>query len=158
MVDTHGDVQLFGLHVVRFDWVGVGRRAEQHAGVGFHVERFVEAHQHWPGVTVDTLGASEDEGGAALGLQAKRLGTGQYTDLVGPGTGSVDQYRRAEGATAGLHLPVAVVSTAQVLDLAIAVDLALLAADTAQVTLVQGIGVDIAGAWVVERTVDFVAA
>ncbi|MNT45921.1 hypothetical protein D3C72_1825360 [compost metagenome] len=109
-------------------------------------------------MAVDALGAGEDEGRATFGLQAKRLRTSQYTDVVGPGASGVDQHRCAEAATAGLHLPEPLVVAAQLLDLAIAVHFTLLTADTAQIALVQGIGVDVAGARVVKGAVDFVAA
>ncbi|MNH08980.1 hypothetical protein D3C79_684210 [compost metagenome] len=109
-------------------------------------------------MAVDAFGAGEDERRATLWLQAQRLGTGQFPKLVGPGTGGIDQHRGAEGATAGLHLPEAVGIAAQLLHFAVAVHFTLLTANTTQVALVQGVGVDVTGARVVQGAMNLVAA
>ncbi|MNO90193.1 hypothetical protein D3C76_816960 [compost metagenome] len=109
-------------------------------------------------VDVHALGAGEDEGRAALGLQAQRPGAGHFADLVGPGAGGVDDHRRAEGLVLGLHLPQACAITGQAQDFAVGMDFALVTADSPQVTLMQGIGVDVAGGRIVDRAVDFFPA
>ncbi|MNO99885.1 hypothetical protein D3C76_916670 [compost metagenome] len=106
-------------------------------------------------VHVQAVGRREDEGRAAFRLQAQGRGTGQFTNGVGPGASGVDQYRRAEAGVGGVDVPKAVGTAFQAHDFAVGVDLALMAADTAQVALVQGIGVDVAGAGVVQCAVDF---
>ncbi|MNR65459.1 hypothetical protein D3C85_1885000 [compost metagenome] len=62
---------------------------------------------------IQALGAGKDKGCPALGLHAQRLGTGQLANLVGPGTGGVDDDRRAEGLGVGLNLPLPFGITAQ---------------------------------------------
>lgn len=107
-------------------------------------------------VAVDALGGGEDEGSAALGLQAEGTSAGQYPDVVRPGARGVDQHGGAETALVGMHLPQPLGVTLHPLHLAIAAHFALLPANAAQVALVQGIGVDVAGARVVEGAMDFV--
>ncbi|MNF87500.1 hypothetical protein D3C84_699680 [compost metagenome] len=109
-------------------------------------------------VDVHAFGAGKDEGRAALGLQAQRPGAGHFTDLVGPGAGGVDDDWRAEGLVLGLHLPQACAITGQAQDFAVGMDFALVTADSPQVTLMQGIGVDVAGGRIVDRAVDFFPA
>ncbi len=48
MVDGGGNIKLFGHHVVRHGRVGIGRRAEQHAGVGLEIPGLVQAGGHRP--------------------------------------------------------------------------------------------------------------
>ncbi|MOA41812.1 hypothetical protein D3C78_1638140 [compost metagenome] len=48
VVDPGGDVQLFGHHVLWRDGIGVGRRAQQLAGVRFEVKAFVDADHRRP--------------------------------------------------------------------------------------------------------------
>ncbi|MNF88987.1 hypothetical protein D3C84_714920 [compost metagenome] len=108
-------------------------------------------------VDVHAFGAGKDERGAALRLQAQRLGSGKCTDLVGPGAGGVDDDWRAEGLGVGLNLPDTFGIAAQALHFAVGMDFTFIAADATQITLVQGIGVDVAGGRVVDRPVDFLA-
>ncbi|MNI22019.1 hypothetical protein D3C73_755640 [compost metagenome] len=109
-------------------------------------------------VDVHALGTGEDEGGAAFRLQAQRSGAGQFTDLVGPGPGGVNDDRRAEGLGVGLHLPCPVSITAQAEHFGVGVHFAFVTADAAQVALMQGVGVDVAGGRIVDRAVDFFPA
>ena len=61
-VNAQGDVQLFGLHVLRLRRVGVGRRAQQQAGVGLDVPGFVDAADTRPVVHRQPRRRREDEG------------------------------------------------------------------------------------------------
>ncbi|MNE05744.1 hypothetical protein D3C76_391700 [compost metagenome] len=109
-------------------------------------------------VHVQALGWREDERRAAFRLQAQGCGTGQFADGVGPGPGGIDQYRRAEAGIAGVDLPEPLGAAFQAQYFAVGVDLALVAANATQVALVQGVGVDVAGAGVVQRAVDLLRA
>ncbi len=155
-VHAGGDIQLLGLHVVGLDRIGVGRRAEQHASVRLQVEGFVEADQHRPVVAVDARRRGEDEGRAALGLQAQRADAGQPGDGVAPGARCVDQHRRAVAAGGAADFPGAV-DPADLQRFVVAQDLPLVAADAAQVALVQGVGIDVGAGGVVGGAEDLVA-
>ena len=78
--------------------------------------------------------------------------------MVGPGTGGVDEDRRGEGRILGAHLPQAIGVAAQAQHMAVGAHFALVAADTAQVALMQGVGVDVTGGRVVDCPVDFFTA
>jgi hypothetical protein len=71
-VHGDGDVHLLGLDVLRLDRVGIGRRAEQHAGVGLDVPALVGTEHHGPVRHALALGRREDEGRAAARLDAQR--------------------------------------------------------------------------------------
>ncbi|MDT4858974.1 hypothetical protein FQZ97_934670 [compost metagenome] len=106
---------------------------------------------------IHTLRRGEDEGSAALGLQTQGTDAGQLGELVAPGTGGIDQYRRLEAALAGADLPL----LALALDaghFATELNLPAVAANAAQVTLVQGVGVDVGGAGIEHGALDLVAA
>ncbi|MNC12315.1 hypothetical protein D3C75_600340 [compost metagenome] len=109
-------------------------------------------------VDVHAFGAGEDERGTAFGLQAQGFGAGQFADLVGPGAGGVDDDWRAERLAVGLNVPYTLAVAAQADDFAVGMHFALVAADTAQIALVQGIGVNVAGGRVVDGAVDLFPA
>ncbi|MCY1432879.1 hypothetical protein D9M71_488880 [compost metagenome] len=157
LVDAEGDIQLLGLHVVGLHRVGVGRRTQQHAGVGLHVEGFVQAHQVRPLVHIHALRRGEDEGGAALGLQAQGANAGERGELVAPGAGGVDQHRRLEIALAGDDQPLLALAL-DASHFAAELHLPAVATDAAQVSLVQGVGVDVGGAGIEHGALDLVAA
>ncbi|MNI23779.1 hypothetical protein D3C73_773790 [compost metagenome] len=107
---------------------------------------------------VHALRAGEDERGTAFRLQAQGSGAGQFADPVGPGAGGVDDDRGAERLSAGLDVPCTLVIAAQADDFGVGVDFALIAADASQVSLMQGVGVDVGGGRIVDRAVDFFPA
>jgi hypothetical protein len=93
-VHCDGDVHLLGLHVLRLDRVGIGRRAQQHAGVGLDVPAFVGAEHHRPVRHALAFGRSEDEGGAPARLDAQRRHAGHAGDGVDPCAGGVENHGR----------------------------------------------------------------
>ena len=84
------------------------------------------------------------EGGAAAGLQPDARHAGQLGDVVGPGTGGVDQYVGAPVLAASRHQP-APVHAPDRTDLGICADTATGLVQAVQIALVQRMGVDIGG-------------
>ena len=109
-------------------------------------------------MSVHAFRAGKDKCGAAFRLQTQRLRTGQGSDLVGPRTGGIDKHRCAERLAIGLYDPQAIGIAAQAEHFAICAHFAVVAPDAAQVALMQRVGVDVTGRWVVDRAVDFFPA
>ncbi|MNO90218.1 hypothetical protein D3C76_817240 [compost metagenome] len=137
---------------MRLNWVGVGWRAQQHAGVRLEIEGFVEADQHRPALHVLPFRRREEERRAAFRLQAQRRDAGQRGDPVAPGARRVDQHRCAEALAGAAHFPESV-HTLDGERLAVQVDAPAVVADAAQVALQQGVGVDVGGGRVVHSAV-----
>jgi hypothetical protein len=152
-----GDVEFLGLHVVRRHRVGVGRRAEQHAGVGLEVPVFLDAGRQRPGGAGHAFGRREDEGRAALGLQADRSRAGERADRVGPGACGVQHQRRLERVRSGLHLP-HVALAAKRGDRRIEQQRAAGAADAAKKSLVDGVHVHVGRVGLVDGADHLLAA
>ena len=70
--------------------VNIGRRAEQHPGLGLEVEQLSGIHNGRPGADIHPLRWGKDERAAPLGHQADRRHPGQLGNLVAPRSGGVD--------------------------------------------------------------------
>ena len=100
-VDAERDVQLLGLHVVRRDRVGVGRRAEQQAGVGLEVPGLVDADDQRPARDVTPGGGAKMKAERRFGCRPMRRTPASRAERVAPGAGRVDTHRRACRPAAG---------------------------------------------------------
>jgi hypothetical protein len=108
-------------------------------------------------VGIHTFRRREDERGAALGLQTQRPDARPFGELVAPGAGGVDQYRRLEATPTDTDLPL-LAPALNASHFAAVLNLRAVAANAAQVTLMQGVGVDISGTGIEHGALDLVAA
>lgn len=145
VVDAGGDVQLFGHHVMGRHGVGVGRGAQQLAGIGLEVEAFVDADHRGPAREIHALGAVEGKGCASARLQADGLHAALLRNLISPGACGIHQRARAQLATVGQgQVPVTAFARGDA-QLRIALQHTTGTAHGAQEALVQCMHVQIAG-------------
>src|ERR1035437_4970627 len=95
----------------------------------------------------DTFGRREGEGRAPTWIEADGLHTGKFCHHIGPGTGGIDHYGSLVADPAGLHVP-QVSGSFERGYFGVANDCTASAPHPAQVTLMQGIHININRVWV----------
>ncbi len=125
--------------------VGVGRRAQQLAGVGLEVPLLVDVDGCRPGRGLHARWHGEGEGRAPARLQADGRHAGQARQLVGPGTGGVHYRACAQHFPTGQRDGPAAWGALQRGDFGIRAQHGAAPPRAAQVALVQRMHVDVGG-------------